>query len=91
MDEKAYKLLDDGARAVLGALLEPLGSIEEWRVEQIEDAVRGYADKAAIKLGEAAQPLRAALTGRTASPGIFDVLFVLGKDEGLARIRDQAR
>jgi len=51
--------------------------------------VRAYAETADLKLGKAAQPLRASLTGRTTSPGIFDVLFVLGKDEALARIRDQ--
>ncbi len=91
MDEKAGKLLDDEARAVLGGLLEPLEAVEEWSGEQIEEAVRGYADKAELKLGKVAQPLRAALTGRTTSSGIFDVLFVLGKNEALARIRDRVR
>ena len=89
MDEKAGKLLDDEARAVLGGLLEPLEAIEEWSGEKIEEVVRGFAEKAELKLGKVAQPLRAALTGRTTSPGIFDVLLVLGKNEALARIRDQ--
>ncbi len=91
MDEKAGKLLDDEARAVLGGLLEPLEAVEEWSGEQIEEVVRGYAEIADLKLGKVAQPLRAALTGRTTSPGIFDVLTVLGKKEALARIRDQVR
>jgi glutamyl-tRNA synthetase len=91
MDEKAGKLLDDEARTVLGGLLEPLEALEEWSGEQIEDVVRGYAETADLKLGKVAQPLRAALTGRTTSPGIFDVLTVLGKKEALARIRDQVR
>ncbi len=91
MDEKAENLLDDEARAVLGGLLVSLEGVEDWSVEQIEYVVRGYAEKTDLKLGKAAQPLRAALTGRTTSPGIFDVLYALGKDEAVARIRDQVR
>ena len=52
--------------------------------------MRGFAERSGLKLGAVAQPLRAALTGRTTSPPIFDVLAVLGKDESLARLRDQA-
>jgi glutamyl-tRNA synthetase len=53
--------------------------------------VRGFADAAGQKLGHIAQPLRAALTGRSVSPPVFDVLAVLGREEALSRIRDQAR
>ena len=52
--------------------------------------MRAYAERSGVKLGAVAQPLRAALTGRTTSPGIFDVLAVLGKAESLARVADQA-
>jgi glutamyl-tRNA synthetase len=52
--------------------------------------VRTFAERHGLKLGSVAQPLRAALTGRTTSPGIFEVLAVLGKDESLARVADQA-
>jgi glutamyl-tRNA synthetase len=52
--------------------------------------VRSYAERKAAKLGSVAQPLRAALTGKTTSPGIFNVLAVLGREESLARLRDQA-
>ena len=52
--------------------------------------MRSYAERAGLKLGQVAQPLRAALTGKTTSPPIFDVLTVLGRDESLARLRDQA-
>jgi glutamyl-tRNA synthetase len=55
----------------------------------VEAIVRGFAERSGLKLGAVAQPLRAALTGRTTSPPIFDVLAVLGKDESLARLRDQ--
>ena len=52
--------------------------------------MRTYAERTGAKLGAVAQPLRAALTGRTTSPGIFEVLAVLGKTESLARLDDQA-
>jgi glutamyl-tRNA synthetase len=51
--------------------------------------VRNVADRAGVKLGKLAQPLRAALTGRATSPGIFDVLVLLGQGESLDRIADQ--
>jgi glutamyl-tRNA synthetase len=65
-------------------------AIPDWSAETTENAVRAFADAANVKLGNVAQPLRAALTGRTTSPGIFDVLAVLGKAESIGRIRDQA-
>ena len=65
------------------------GAVEPWSVEATEQAVRAFAERKGDKLGTVAQPLRAALTGRTTSPGIFEVLAVLGKAESLARIADQ--
>jgi len=56
----------------------------------LEEAVRAYAEETDVKLGKIAQPMRAALTGRTVSPGIFDVLEVLGREESLGRLSDQA-
>ena len=53
--------------------------------------MRETAAALGVKLGDLAQPLRAALTGRTTSPGIFDVLAILGREESLARLRDQQR
>jgi len=91
IDDKAGGLLDDNARDVLGGLLSPLEALEYWSVETIEQTIRSYADEKELKLGKIAQPLRAALTGRTTSPGIFDVVAVLGRDEALARIRDQVK
>ena len=61
---------------------------EEWSAPALEAAVRGFADREGLKLGQAAQPLRAALTGRATSPGLFDVMAVLGREECLARIKD---
>ena len=89
LDAQAQKLLDEAGRKVLGALLRRLEGVEPWTPEALDTAVRAYAEEAGLKLGKVAQPLRAALTGRATSPGIFDVLEVLGRDESIARIRDQ--
>jgi glutamyl-tRNA synthetase len=90
LDEKARALLTPDARNVLASLRDALSSVTPWNAETVESAVRRYAESADIKLGAAAQPLRAALTGRTTSPGIFEVLAVVGKDETIARLSDQA-
>jgi glutamyl-tRNA synthetase len=89
-DEKAAALLDPAGRRRLGALAAAFDGVDDWRAAGIEAVVRRYADEEGAKLGQIAQPLRAALTGKSTSPGIFDVLEVLGKDESLGRIRDQA-
>jgi len=89
LDEQAGKLLDAAGRETLAALLPRLEGIEPWTQDGVEAALRGFADETGRKLGKVAQPLRAALTGRSTSPGIFDVLNVLGREESLARIRDQ--
>jgi glutamyl-tRNA synthetase len=75
---------------MIGELVPTLEKVEPWTTSTIEERVRTFAETSGRKLGAVAQPLRAALTGRTTSPGIFDVLAVLGKDESLARLRDQA-
>jgi len=89
MDEKAAGLLHDEARALLASVHEALSTADLWNAEAIEQAVRGVSETEGVKLGQVAQPLRAALTGRATSPGIFDVLVLLGRDESLARIGDQ--
>jgi len=90
LDDKARDLLTPEARATVVRMLKLLESVEPWTVEATEAAVRAFAERENLKLGAVAQPLRAALTGRSTSPGIFDVLVVLGKAESLARLRDQA-
>lgn len=89
MEEKAAALLDAAGLTVLAALRPALAAVEEWSAASTEAVVRAYAETAGLKLGKAAQPLRAALTGRTTSPGIFDVLAVLGREETLARLDDR--
>ena len=90
LDAAAATLLDADARKLLAALLPALQALEEWSVAATEDAVKAFATAYGLKLGTVAQPLRAALTGRTASPGIFEVLLILGRAESLGRIADQA-
>ena len=90
IDAKAQALLTPDAKDAIGALLPELQAVADWKAEAVETVVRGFAERTGRKLGAVAQPLRAALTGRTTSPPIFDVLVVLGADESLARLRDQA-
>ena len=90
MEPAAEQLLTPEARGLLAALRDRLGELELWSAEGAEAVVRSVAEEAGVKLGAVAQPLRAALTGRKTSPGIFDVLVALGRDESLGRIGDQA-
>jgi glutamyl-tRNA synthetase len=90
-DANASAILDEDARRNLKQLGAALSAAEPWSAATTEAIVRNFAEEHGLKLGKAAQPLRAALTGRVTSPGIFDVLSVLGRDESLARIADQAR
>lgn len=88
LDDKAQRILDDGGREHLKQLSPRLADLSGWTIKELEDAARGYAEAQDIKLGKAAQPLRAALTGGTVSPGIFEVMEVLGREETLARLDD---
>ena len=82
-------MLTPEAKTLIATLLPELEAVTDWNAATAEAVVRPYAERAGLKLGAVAQPLRAALTGRTTSPPIFDVLAVLGRDESLARLRDQ--
>ena len=83
-------LLGTDARAILRGAHAALGAISgDWTAAMAEASIRDFAQAGGHKLGAVAQPLRAALTGRSTSPGVFDVLAVLGRDESLARIGDQ--
>jgi glutamyl-tRNA synthetase len=89
IDEQAAALLTPDSRALLRTAHAALGKVSAWEHDPLEEAVRRVADEAGVKLGKLAQPLRAALTGATTSPGIFDVLLLLGQGESLGRIADQ--
>jgi len=88
LDEKAAALLTGEARTHLALAHDALAAAPKWEHDTLDAAVRDVAERNELKLGKLAQPLRAALTGKTTSPGIFDVLVLLGKDESLARIAD---
>ncbi|MGD0192764.1 MAG: glutamate--tRNA ligase [Rhizomicrobium sp.] len=89
LDAAAEKLLTADARRTLSDLMAVLSGVS-WTVAQIEDAVRDFAASRDVKLGQVAQPIRAAVTGRTTSPPIFDMLAVLGREETLARLKAYA-
>ena len=90
MDDKAKALLNDEGKAALKDLLAVLSGVNDWTAAALETAVKAHAEATGVKLGKFAQPLRAAATGTSTSPGIFDVLVVLGREEALGRISDQA-
>jgi glutamyl-tRNA synthetase len=86
----AARLLTLEARRLLGELGDGLVGAD-WHAASLEARLREFIGEKELKLGAIAQPLRAALTGSTASPGIFEVMEVLGRDETLGRIEDAAR
>jgi glutamyl-tRNA synthetase len=90
IEPKAAALLTPETRELLGRLRAALETVSPWTAETTEAATRAFAEQNNLKLGAVAQPLRVALTGRTTSPGIFDVLAVLGREECLGRLGDQA-
>jgi glutamyl-tRNA synthetase len=88
MSDKAKALLTPDAKAMLRVLREQFGAAPEWTQAALEDIVRRFAEAQTppVKLGAVAQPLRAALTGSTMSPGIFEILEILGPEEALRRL-----
>ncbi|WP_044560048.1 glutamate--tRNA ligase [Azospirillum sp. B4] len=90
LDEKAAQLLSDEARGQLAVIASRFKDASDWTAATLEGIVRAYAEETGLKLGKVAQPLRAALSGSTVSPPIFEVAEVLGRAETLARIGDVA-
>ncbi|WEK46949.1 MAG: glutamate--tRNA ligase [Candidatus Andeanibacterium colombiense] len=90
LTDDATALLNPDAREILSRISALLRQESGWTIEPLEATLKGLAEELGLGLGKLAQPLRAALTGQTTSPGIFDVLVLLGKDESLARIDAQA-
>ena len=89
IDEKAATLLSEAPPGLLASVHRRLGQVPQWSAPALEEAVRAIAEEAGMGLGKVAQPLRAALTGRATSPGIFDVLVLLGREESLGRLADR--
>ena len=88
LNDKAQEILTSDARATLTTLAGRLEALTTWAEEEIEAAVREMAEVSGVKLGQIAQPLRAALSGSNVSPGIFEVAAILGREETLGRISD---
>ena len=88
MDERATSLLTAEAGDLLAQVHRDFVALGDWTIETTEAAVRAIAEADGIGLGKLAQPLRAAVTGSSTSPGIFEVLEQLGRDESLGRIAD---
>ncbi len=90
LDEKAQGLLSPDARAILAKVITRIEGANDWTAATLEANLKQMAEELGVGLGKIAQPLRASLTGQATSPGIFDVLVLLGKEESLARLRDHA-
>lgn len=86
-NEKAQSLIDSAPEGLFAELANSLEALDSWTEEDVDASVRETAEKLDLKLGKVAQPLRAVLTGSNSSPGIFDVMIVLGKEQTLKRIR----
>jgi glutamyl-tRNA synthetase len=89
LDAAAAALLTPESRQALAGVAEVLRGLADWSVPAIDSAMRALADSRGLKLGKLAQPLRAALTGRTVSPGVFEVMVLIGREESMARLGDQ--
>jgi len=90
LDDEAKKLLNEEGLEILRLMETQLASFPDnmWDESSLESAARNLADEQNLKLGKIAQPLRAALTGKTVSPSVFDIMHVLGKDKSLERLRE---
>ncbi len=89
VEDGMAKHLNEESRLLLGELSGELETLEDWTIEGIEGAIRGFADAKGLKFGKIGPPLRAALTGTSKSPGLFEVVYALGREETLARLTDQ--
>jgi len=85
-EDAARKHLTPASADLLEGLVAPLATLDSWSEADLEATFRAVAERAGQKLGALAQPARVALTGRTTSPGIFEVLAVLGRERSLERL-----
>jgi glutamyl-tRNA synthetase len=88
MDEKASSLTSDASQEILHSVIDSLEANEDWSHDGISHTLKSFCETNDLKLGKVAQPIRAALTGKATSPGAFDMLLILGKEESISRIRD---
>lgn len=88
LNEKAAQILDTEARGHISNMRVQLADVDDWTEETVQNIAKSYAETCSLKLGKVAPPLRAALTGSSVSPSVFEVMAVLGRDETLARLDD---
>ncbi len=88
LDEKAKAIIDNGGREIISGLLGQLTDLPDWKQATLEQTCREYSEKIGQKLGNVAQPLRAAIAGKTTSPSMFEVMEILGKQETIGRLKD---
>ena len=86
-EEKAKKILDNDTQLQLNIIIDSLGHITEWDATNLEVWARSFSEENNIKLGKIAQPIRAAITGSTQSPPIFEVMAIFGKEEVIYRLK----
>ncbi|MGB3722429.1 MAG: glutamate--tRNA ligase [Pacificimonas sp.] len=89
LDEKAAAVLEKDGGILLAKAVATLSGATDWQAEALGSSLKELAEAEGVGLGKVAQPLRAALTGRTVSPGVFEMLELLGREESLARLNDQ--
>ena len=88
LDDKAREIIEKGGKDTISKLLPLFETAASWTHDGLQQICKDYAESAGIKLGVVAQPLRAALSGKTVSPGVFEVMEILGKEESLGRLKD---
>ena len=89
LTDKAVSILNDEAKERLSKLVGQLETVQDWTYDELDSSVRIFLEANDLKLGKVGPALRCALTGTTNAPGIFEVLELLGRDESLARLKDQ--
>jgi glutamyl-tRNA synthetase len=87
-EDKAKAAIEGDAKEILCAVEPVLAGLNDWSHDNIDAALRQFAEEKELKFGKVAQPLRAAITGKNATPGCFDVLLILGQEESLSRLRE---
>ena len=85
-EKAARKFLKPAALDPIRQLMTELNNIDRFEEAELETAFKNVIEKTGLKLGKIAQPVRVALTGRTASPGIFEIIEIIGKDKVMARL-----
>jgi glutamyl-tRNA synthetase len=90
-EKAARKFLNPAALAPLQLLTEKLGALASFTQENLEDVFKAVMEQSGLKLGKIAQPVRVALTGKTASPGIFEIIAILGPERVIPRLEKAIR